>query len=292
MNQDDTFQSYRPLLFSIAYRMLGNVMDAEDCVQEAYVRWHQAVESGEVVQSPKTYLCTIVTRLCIDQLRSARAQREAYVGVWLPEPLVEPNVPDLAEMAAWSESLSMAFFLLLEYLSPVERAAFLLRQVFDYEYGEIAEIVGKSEENCRQIVRRAQQHLTARRPHYEVSFEQRDQLTHQFIRACASGDMDGLLALLTEDVVLHSDGGGKVPAALNPIYGPSKVARGLFGLLRKAPPGLTLHVARVNGQPGLVNYLDGVPFAVVALAMVEGRIREIDIVVNPDKLHHVPLGLM
>ncbi len=126
MNQDDTFQSYRSLLFSMAYRMLGNVRDAEDCVQEAYVRWHQAVESGERVQSPKTYLCTIVTRLCIDQLRSARAQREAYVGVWLPEPLVEPNVPDLAEMAAWSESLSMAFFLLLEHLSPVERAVFVL----------------------------------------------------------------------------------------------------------------------------------------------------------------------
>jgi RNA polymerase sigma-70 factor, ECF subfamily len=292
MNQGNVFQSYRSLLFSIAYRMLGNIMDAEDCVQEAYMRWHQAVESGESVQSPKTYLCTIVTRLCIDQLRSARAQREAYVGVWLPEPLVEPNVPDLAEMAAWSESLSMAFFLLLEHLSPVERAVFLLRQVFDYEYSEIAEIVGKSEENCRQIVRRARQHLHARRPHYEVSFEQQKQLTHQFIRACASGDMDGLLALLTEDVVLHTDEGGKVRAALNPIYGPSKVVRGLLGLLRKAPPGLTLHVARVNGQPGLVNYLDDVPFAVVALDMVEGHIREIDIVVNPDKLHHIPLGLM
>jgi RNA polymerase sigma-70 factor (ECF subfamily) len=292
MNQGDVFQAYRALLFSIAYRMLGNVMDAEDCVQEAYVRWHRAVESGESVRSPKTYLCTIVTRLCIDQLRSARAQREAYVGVWLPEPLVEPNVPDLAEMAALSESLSMAFFLLLEHLSPVERAVFVLHQVFDYEYSEITEIVGKSEENCRQIVRRARQHLHARRPHDEVSFDQQEQLTHQFIRACASGDMDGLLALLTDDVVLHTDGGGKVRAALNPIDGPSKVARGLLGLLRKAPPGLTLHVARVNGQPGLVNYLNGVPFAVVALDMVEGRIREIDIVVNPDKLQHVPAGLL
>jgi RNA polymerase sigma-70 factor (ECF subfamily) len=292
LNQDEVFHSSRPLLFSIAYRMLGSAMDAEDCVQEAYVRWHQAVASGENVQSPRTYLCTIVTRLCIDQLRSARAQRETYIGVWLPEPLVEPNVPDLAEKAALSESLSMAFLLLLEHLSPVERAVFLLHQVFDYEYAEIAEIVGKSEENCRQIARRARQHLTARRPHYEVSFEQRELLTHQFIRACVSGDMDGLLALLTEDVILHSDGGGKVRAALNPIYGPSKVARGLFGLLRKAPPGLTLHVAIVNGQPGLVNYLNGVPFAVVALDMVVGRIREIDIVVNPDKLQHVPLGLM
>jgi RNA polymerase sigma-70 factor, ECF subfamily len=292
MNQDDVFQAYKSMLFSIAYRMLGNVMDAEDCVQEAYLRWHRAVESGESVRSPKTYLCTIVTRLCIDQLRSARAQREAYMGVWLPEPLVEPNAPDLAEMAALSESLSMAFLLLLEHLSPVERAVFLLHQVFDYEYGEIAHIVGKSEENCRQIVRRAGQHLHARHHHYDVSFEQREQLTHQFIRACASGDMDGLLAMLTDDVVLHSDGGGKVRAALKPIYGPSKVARGLFGLQRKAPPGFNSLVAIVNGQPGLVSYLNGVPFAVVALDIVENRIREIDIVVNPDKLQHIPLGLM
>jgi RNA polymerase sigma-70 factor, ECF subfamily len=292
MNQDDVFQAYKSMLFSIAYRMLGNVMDAEDCVQEAYLRWHRVVESGESVRSPKTYLCTIVTRLCIDQLRSARAQREAYMGVWLPEPLVEPNAPDLAEMAALSESLSMAFLLLLEHLSPVERAVFLLHQVFDYEYSEIAHIVGKSEENCRQIVRRARQHLHARHPHYDVSFEQREQLTHQFIRTCVSGDMDGLLALLTDDVILHSDGGGKVRAALKPIYGPSKVARGLFGLLRKAPPGFISHVAMVNGQPGLVSYLNGVPLAVVALDIVENRIREIDIVVNPDKLQHVPPGLM
>ncbi len=292
MNQDDTFQSYRSLLFSIAYRMLGNVMDAEDCVQEAYVRWHQAVESGESVQAPKTYLCTIVTRLCIDQLRSARTQREAYLGVWLPEPLVEPNAPDLAEMAGLSESLSMAFFLMLEHLSPVERAVFLLHQVFDYEYSEIAHIVGKSEENCRQIARRARQHLKARRPHYAVPFEQGEQLTHQFIRACVSGDMDGLLALLTDDVVFHSDGGGKVRAALNPIYGPSRVARLILGLQRKAPPGLITRVAMVNGQSGIVNYLNGVPYAVVALDIAEGRIQEIDLILNPDKLQHIPLELM
>jgi RNA polymerase sigma-70 factor (ECF subfamily) len=291
MNQNDVFQSYRSLLFSIAYRMLGSVMDAEDCVQEAYLRWHQTVASGEVVQSPKAYLCTIVTRLCIDQLRAARTQREAYVGVWLPEPLVEPSAPDLAEMAALSESLSMAFLLLLEHLSPVERAVFLLHQVFDYEYAEIATMVGKSEENCRQIARRAQQHLKARRPHYTVPFEQGEQLTHQFIRACVSGDMDGLLALLTDDVVLHSDGGGRVPAALNPISAPRRVARGILGLQRKAPPGLIPRVAMVNGQPGIVNYLNGVPYAVVALEMVEGRIQEIDLIVNPDKLRHIPLGL-
>lgn len=288
MNQDDVFQAYRPLLFSIAYRMLGNTMDAEDGVQEVYLRWHKAIENGEVVQSPKTFLCTIVTRWCIDQLRSARAQREAYVGVWLPEPLVEPGLSDPGETAEMAESLSMAFLLLLEHLSPVERAVYLLRQVFDYEYAEIATIVEKSEENCRQIVRRARQHLNTRRPHYDVSLEQRKQLTHQFIRACASGDMAGLLALLTDDVVLHSDGGGRVPAALNPIYGPSKVARGILGLLRKVPPGLIPRVALVNGQPGIVNYFNGVPYAIVALDMVEGRIQEIDLIVNPDKLRHIP----
>jgi RNA polymerase sigma-70 factor (ECF subfamily) len=288
VNQDDVFQAHRPLLFSIAYEMLGSSMDAEDGVQEAYLRWHKAIENGEVVQSPKTYLCTIVTRWCIDQLRSARIQRETYVGVWLPEPLVEPALSDPGKTAELAESLSMAFLLLLEHLSPVERAVYLLRQVFDYEYAEIANIVGKSAENCRQIVRRARQHLNTRRPLYDVSVEQREQLTHQFIRACTSGDMDELLALLTDDVVLHSDGGGRVPAALNPIYGPSKVARGIMGLLRKVPPGLISRVAMVNGQPGIVNYLNGVPYAVVALDCVEGRIREIDLIVNPDKLQHVP----
>jgi RNA polymerase sigma-70 factor, ECF subfamily len=288
VNQDDVFQAHRPLLFSIAYEMLGSSMDAEDGVQEAYLRWHNAIENREVVQWPKTYLCTIVTRWCIDQLRSARVQRETYVGVWLPEPLVEPALSDPGETAELAESLSMAFLLLLEHLSPVERAVYLLRQVFDYEYAEIANIVGKSAENCRQIVRRARQHLNTRRPLYDVSVEQREQLTHQFIRACASGDIDGLLALLTDDVVLHSDGGGRVPAALNPIYGPSKVARGILGLLRKVPPGLISRVAMVNGQPGIVNYLNGVPYAVVALNIVEGRIQEIDVIVNPDKLQHIP----
>ncbi len=288
MNQDDGFQAYRPLLFSIAYRMLGSAMDAEDGVQEAYLRWHKAIENGEVVQSPKTYLCTIVTRWCIDQLRSARAQRETYVGVWLPEPLVEPDLSDPGETAELAESLSMAFLLLLEHLSPVERAVYLLRQVFDYGYAEIATIVGKSEENCRQIVRRARQHLNTHRTHYDVSVEQREELTHQFIRACASGDMDGLLALLTDEVVLHSDGGGRVPAALNPICEPSKVARGILGVLRKVPPGSISRVVMVNGQPGIVNYLNGVPYAVVALDSGEGRIREIDLIVNPDKLQHVP----
>ncbi len=289
MNQDETFQEYRPLLFSIAYQMLGSAMDADDCLQEAYVRWHNALAQGEVIQSAKTYLCTIVTRLCIDQVRSARARRETYVGVWLPEPLVASDTADPAEMAAFSEALSMALFLLLERLSPVERAVFLLRQAFDYEYSEIAQIVGKGEENCRQIVRRARQHLNARHHHHEVSPEQREQLTRQFYRACISGNMDGLLSLLAEDVVLHADGGGKVNAARNPIYGADKVARGLLGIMGKLPAGLLWRIVLVNGRPGFVAYLNGMPFSVASIEIVENSIKEIDVIINPDKLCTVPL---
>ncbi len=288
MNQDETFQAYRPLLFSIAYQMLGSTMDADDCLQEAYMRWHTVVERGEVIQSAKTYLCTIVTRLCIDQVRSARARRETYVGVWLPEPLVASDTSDPAEMAAFSEALSMALFLLLERLSPVERAVFLLRQAFDYEYAEIAQIVGKSEDNCRQIVRRARQHLNDRHLHHQVSIEQREQLTQQFYRACTGGDMDGLLSLLAQDVVMHSDGGGKVKAALNPIYGAEKVARGLIGLINKFPIDLLWRSVPVNGRPGFVGYLNGAPLGVVYVEIGENHIQQIDIVVNPDKLKQVP----
>ena len=288
MNKDETFQEYRPLLFSIAYQMLGSAMDADDCLQEAYMRWHTALERGEVIQSAKTYLCTIVTHLCIDQMRSARARRETYVGVWLPEPLVAADTNDPAEMAAFSEALSMALFLLLERLSPVERAVFLLRQAFDYEYAEIAQIVGKSEENCRQIVRRARQHLHRRQVHHEVPMEQREQLTQQFYRACTNGDMDGLLSLLAQDVTMHSDGGGKVKAALNPIYGAEKVARGLLGIMHKLPLGLAWRMMLVNGRLGFVAYLNTTPIAVVYIEIGENHIQEIDIIVNPDKLGHVP----
>jgi RNA polymerase sigma-70 factor (ECF subfamily) len=288
MNRDELFQEYRPLLFSIAYQMLGSAMDADDCLQEAYMRWHTALERGEVIQSAKTYLCTIVTHLCIDQMRSARARREMYVGVWLPEPLVASDATDPAEMTDFAESLSMALFLLLERLSPVERAVFLLRQAFDYEYAEIAQIVGKSEENCRQIVRRARQHVNAGHAHRQVSLEQREQLTQQFYRACMSGDMEGLLSLLAKDVVMHSDGGGKVHAARNPIYGADKVARGLMGIVHKMSADLVWRATRVNGQPGFVAYLNALAVSVVYIEIGEDGIQEIDIVVNPDKLRQVP----
>jgi RNA polymerase sigma-70 factor (ECF subfamily) len=252
----EVFDRHRQLLFTIAYRMLGSVMDAEDVVQEAYLRWRRAPPATEV-RSPRAYLSSVVTRLCIDQLRSARAQREHYVGPWLPEPL--PTEPAPGEVAI-DESLSMAFLVLLESLNPTERVLFLLREIFDYDYDEISHLVGKSEAKCRQIARRARQSVAALRPRFERSPEQEEQLIARFVEASTSGDMEGLLGLLSEDVTLWSDGGGKTRAALNPIYGADKVARFLSGILRKAPPGCTVRQTQIYGQPGLVGYFaDGRP---------------------------------
>ncbi len=291
MQQQEVFQMYKPLLFSIAYNMLGSVMDAEDCVQEAFLHWYKASDNNEkeAVRSPKSYLSTIVTRVCIDQLRSARVRRERYVGIWLPEPLVTIDETRVTGMAELSEALSIAFLYLLEQLSPIERAVFLLREVFDYEYGEIAAMVHKGEDNCRQIMHRARQRLGTRRSLYHASREQQDNILHQFLCACTSGDMDGLLAVLANDIVTYSDSGGKVTAARNPIYGADKVARFLLGIMRKVPDSLTLRVANINGQPGIVNYINGRPYSIMTLDIVDGRIQEIDIVVNPDKLRGVPI---
>jgi RNA polymerase sigma-70 factor, ECF subfamily len=278
----ETFEHHRPLLFSIVYRMLGSVMDAEDVVQEAYLRWQRT--SAEDIHSPRSYLSAIVTRLAIDRLRSAKARRERYVGPWLPEPL-----PTEQDPAVLDESLSMAFLVLLESLSPTERAVFLLREVFDYDYPEVASIVNKSETNCRQIARRARQSVAARRPRFESSPEQEERLMESFLEACTSGDMEGLLSLLSEDVTLWTDGGGKTRAALNPIHGADKVARFFSGILRKAPPGLFVRRTRINGRPAFVGYFeDGSPQSVATFDAAEGSIQGIRLVVNPDKLQNIP----
>ncbi len=282
----DDFERHRSLLFSIAYRMLGNVADAEDVVQEAYLRWREAPEKE--VRSPKTYLSAVVTRLSIDRLRSARVKREEYVGPWLPEPLLSDRVEEGADPIELDESLSMAFLVLLESLNPVERAVFLLREVFDYDYEEISRIVGKSEDNCRQIARRARQSVAARRPRFDRSPAQEERLTERFVEACVSGDMEGLIGLLSEDVTLWSDGGGKVAAAPYPIHGPERVARFLLGVLRTVPPGFSARPVRINGGPGVVGYVDGRPTSVVALDVVDGRLHGVRIVVNPDKLRAIP----
>jgi RNA polymerase sigma-70 factor (ECF subfamily) len=281
------FDRHRPLLFSIAYRMLGSVADAEDIVQESYLRWIRA--SKQEVRSSKAYLSTTVTRLCLDHLRSARARRERYVGPWLPEPLLTDPAPDAADAAALEDSLSMAFLVLLESLSPVERAVFLLREVFGFDYAEVASLVGKREANCRQIARRAKRSVEARRPRFERSPEQEERLMGRFLEASVEGDMEGLLSLLSEDAVLYSDGGGKTRAALNPIFGADKIARFASNILRKAPPGFVVRRMRVNGRPGLVGYFgDGSPQSVTTLDVAKGRILAIRLVLNPEKLGNVP----
>ena len=286
MGEIEVFDSNRPLLFSISYRMLGSVMEAEDMVQEAYLRWQG---TGEQVNSPSAYLSTVVTRLCIDRLRSARVRREHYVGTWLPEPLLEEQAPEVAGTADLDGSLSMAFLVLLESLTPVERAVFLLREVFGYEYAEIASLVGKSEANCRQISRRARQSVEARRPRFESSPEQEKRLMDGFLHASLDGDMEALLELLSDDVTLYSDGGGKTRAALNPIFGADNVARFLAGIMGKIPPGFTVRKTRVNGRPGFVSYLaDGSPQSVVTYDVLEGRVKTIRLLVNPEKLENVP----
>jgi RNA polymerase sigma-70 factor, ECF subfamily len=244
MNQLDWFNQYRSLLFAIAYRMLGSVTEAEDIVQEAWIRW-QSTDS--VVQSPKAFLSSVVTRLCIDHLRSARVKREQYTGTWLPEPLITESVEDCTELA---ESLSFAFLLLIECLSPTERAVFLLREVFDYDYEAIAKTVGKSIPNCRQIVRRARQHLVVRRP--AITSPNQDILIEQFLDYWNRGDLQGLIALMGEDVTFWSDGGGKVTAAQKPLFGCLKVARFLVAIRRsRLTPTLISQVVKVNGQSGV-----------------------------------------
>jgi RNA polymerase sigma-70 factor, ECF subfamily len=276
------FNQYRGLLFSIAYRMLSSATDAEDIVQEAFIRWMQA--GTEDVQSPRAYLCAIVVRLCIDQLRSARAQREVYVGPWLPEPVSTAQHPELAQTTLLAESLSFAFLVMLENLKPLERAVFLLREVFEYDYEEIAAIVGKSEANCRQVLHRAQQRLGERRSRFAVSHEQQEQITRQFLRASTSGDMEGLLNLLTADIVLTADGGGKAQAGLKPVYGADRVSRGFMGSMLKMPPGVVARIEEINGQPAIAGYLDGRPYAVLLLEIEQDRVGRVYIVMNPDKL--------
>ena len=284
--QTEDFERHRSLLFSIAYRMLGSVTDAEDMVQEAYLCWREVPEAE--VRSPKSYLSAVVTRLSIDRLRSARVQREEYVGPWLPEPLVSNRAEEGADLVEVDETLSMAFLVVLESLNPVERAVFLLREVFDYDYEEISRIVDKSEANCRQIARRARSAVAARRPRFERSPEQEERLTRRFVETCTSGDMKGLLELLSEEVTLWSDGGGKVAAAPYPIHGPERVVRFLLGVLRTVPPGFSVRPSWVNGEPGVVGYVDGYPTGVVTLEVGDSSVRGVHIVVNPDKLRAIP----
>jgi RNA polymerase sigma-70 factor, ECF subfamily len=288
MRVEMSFDELRPLLFSIAYRMIGSVGEAEDVVQEALLRFHRAARE-EKIESPKAYLSAVTTRLAIDHLRSARAQREQYFGQWLPEPLLTDPAPDAAEHAETADSLSLAFLVLLESLSPVERAVFLLRDVFGYGYDEIAEVVGKSEDNCRQIAVRARRHVEERRPRFEASRQQRDELARRFFEALEDGDTDGLIGLLAADVVVYGDGGGKAPSWPRPIDGRERVGK-LLGGLSEQMKAFEIHVRRteINGQPGAM-FLDaeGRLTNVWALDIAEGVVQTIRSIINPDKLGHL-----
>ncbi len=283
------YAEFRPLMFSIAYRMTGSISDAEDIVQEAFLRLTRALRDGVSIGSPKAYLATITTRLAISHLRSARVRRESYVGAWLPEPLLTSTEPDPAERAEMADSLSMAFLVLLESLTPTERAVFLLREVFGYEYQEIADITGKSEPNCRQILARARHHVDEAKPRFETSRQQREELARRFFEAAAGGDLAALLELLAPDVIMVGDGGGKAWAAARPFHGPQQVARFMLGLARRGPKmGARVELAWVNGQPGAVTYdaADRV-INVFALDIADGLVHAVRAVINPDKLHHL-----
>jgi RNA polymerase sigma-70 factor (ECF subfamily) len=287
---DDPVAELRPLLFSIAYRMLGSASDAEDIVQEAFLRFHRETAAGTQVESPKSYLSAVTTRLCIDHLRSARVRRESYVGTWLPEPLLTDETSDAERHAETADSLSMGFLVLLESLTPVERAVFLLREVFEYDYDEIASVVSKSEENCRQIAVRARRQVQAGKPRFEASKAEREELARRFFRAAGEGDVDSLVGMLAADVVAYADGGGKAAAFPRPVHGRDKVLRLLqAGATRGARLSVSgIRLAEINGQPGAM-FLDpdGVPVAALSLDIADGQVQTLHAVNNPEKLAHL-----
>jgi RNA polymerase sigma-70 factor (TIGR02957 family) len=282
-------EELRPVSFAIAYRMLGSVSEAEDVVQEALLRMDQALEAGEQIASPRAYIATVTTRLAINELRSARVRRENYVGDWLPEPIITDGGDDPARHAETADSLSLALLVLMESLSPEQRAVLLLHDVFDYGYPEIASIVGKSEDNARQLATRARRHVQQRRPRFQTTKGQRDELARRFFAAAEKGDVAGLEALLAHDVELAADSGGKVPALGRSLHGRSRVARVLIKGLRQVYgfPGVSLRPVEVNGGPGALFLHRGRLIGVMALDIAGGQINGINSIVNPDKLAHL-----
>ena len=280
----------RPASFAIAYRMLGSVSGAEDVVQEALLRVHHALDAGEQIASPHAFVATVTTRLAINELRSARARRERYVGEWLPEPIITDGDDDPALHAETADSLSLAMLVLLESLSPEQRAVLLLHDVFDYGYPEITEIVGKSEDNVRQLATRARRHVKQRRPSFQTTREQHDELARRFFAAAEQGDLAGLEALLAHDVELTGDGGGKVPTLARSLRGRTRVARMLINGIRLVArvPGVSLRPVEVNGGPGalLVDPQQRL-IGVMALDIGDGQITSINSIFNPDKLVHL-----
>jgi RNA polymerase sigma-70 factor, ECF subfamily len=287
----EAYADLRPLLFSIVYRMLGSVAEAEDIVQEAFLRYQRALaDKPSEIDSPRAYLSAVVTRLAVDHLRSARVRREHYVGEWLPEPvLTAESELDGARYVEEADSLSMSFLLVLERLSPVERAVFLLHDVFDYGYDEIARIIDKSEDNCRQLASRARRHVQEEKPRFEASRRQRDELANRFFEAVYDGDLDRLVELLAEDAVVYGDGGGKVPSWPRPVVGRERVAKLLAGAgTHGRELGVSLRRTEINGQPGAMFFdPSGRLINVVTVDIAEGMVQTVRSIVNPDKLRHL-----
>src|SRR6266481_3583638 len=285
----ESFETYRPYLFAIAYRMLGSAMDAEDMVQETYLRFQGT--PLDTIRSLKAFLTTIIIRLCVDQLQLARRKREVYVGPWLPEPILTAPTPaseDPAESVDREESISLAFLMLLEQLQPFERAVFLLREVFAYEFAEIATMLDKREAACRRSFSRAKKHLSEHRPRFPASAETHRQLLSGYVQAVEAGEMTPLMNLLSEDVILWADGGGKVKqAALRPISGRDAVARFSLGTKRFWPENARVELAEVNGQAALIIRTGGQVFSVLTIDVEQGQIQAIRIIANPEKLARV-----
>jgi RNA polymerase sigma-70 factor (TIGR02957 family) len=300
MSEEELLEELRPPAFAVAYRMLGSVAEAEDMVQEALLRFHQELDRGEEIVSPRAFVTTVVTRLSIDQLRSARTRREQYVGEWMPEPLVTDLREDPAVRAETADSLSFAFLVLLEQLTPEQRAAFLLHDVFDYPFAEVAEIVGTSEDNARQLASRARRQIQEGRPRFEASTEEYERLATRFFTAVESGDLEGLEELLAEDVELHGDGGGKAPALARMLRGRDRAVRtlGAWAKVSARIGGITFERTEINGQPGaLTRDSEGKLINAIVLDIAGGEIVAIRSVVNPDKLGHLgeladPWGLL
>jgi RNA polymerase sigma-70 factor (ECF subfamily) len=289
---EESFESYRSYLFAIAYRMLGSAMDAEDMVQETYLRYQAT--PPETIRSLKAYLTTILTRLCMDQLQLAHRKREQYIGPWLPEPILTPETAEMAEAGNpekrvdMQESISLAFLILLEQLQPFERAVFLLREVFAYEFAEIASMLGKSEAACRRSFSRAKLHLQAHRPRYPASPDTHRQLLTGFLRATQIGDIEALTGMLAEEVTLWADGGGKARgAATRPVSGRDAVTRFILGTRRFWPEGARVEFEEVNGQTALVVHVGYQAFSVLTIEVEQGQIQVIRILANPEKLARV-----
>jgi RNA polymerase sigma-70 factor (ECF subfamily) len=280
------FESHRPRMFGVAYRMLGTKADAEDVLQDAFLRWRTS--DIDAVQSHEAWLVTIVTRLCLDRLRSAKRERETYVGPWLPEPIMTDHLASPELRLELANEVSVAFLAVLERLGPEKRAAFLLREVFDYDYPEIAHMLGKSEAALRQMVHRAREEVREARPRFSVAAETRERLLEKFIAAAASGDRAAVMALLSEDVEYVSDGGGKVVAALKVLRGPERIGR-LYYAIARSYAGLAYRLVRVNGELGAVCVYQGSLFSIFSFRITGDRIAGIYVIRNPEKLAGIPV---